>query len=235
MPSKKLFCAMVPLAIGPGGTGCASRDQAASEQAGSASATEMAPLVCTPLYTAQAPLLTCGASAATHMALARRVEAKTTAQMHAAFARLTLAPNFAPNQVVITSRAVEFASLFGAPILAPLAPGGAFTIAAPLTLGTQAPNVTLVANVFGAVPALSGPFATAAPLWSAGPLAPATEANASFAAFNAAALASAALNSSALDRAAINVATMPLTILISTPTTAAAPVVCSGAISMECL
>ncbi len=234
MPGKRRFAALAAAAICAGA--CTSSEPAGSEPSAGASAPDVATLACTPLFAAQEPLVTCGASAAKHAALVSGAQSTITARMQSAFASLLLTPDFATNQVIITSRSAEFANLFGSQIVAPLTAGGAFTIAAPLMLGRRlAPSVSLVANVFGAVPALNNPFATPASIWSAGPLAPATAANGSFAAFNTAAFHAAALNMAPLDASAMHAATMLVTILISTPTTATTPLVCSGAVSMGCL
>jgi hypothetical protein len=197
----------------------------------------VATLACTPLFTAQAPLISCGATAASQVALASSVQATLATQMQSAFSTLVLTPSFSANQVAITSQATEFATFFGSQIVAPLTAGGAFSVAVPLSLGTLAPNVSLVANVFGAVPFVSTPFATASPGFAGpDPITAFNTANASFASFNTAAFNTAAVNTAGgLNAAAFNAASMPMTILITSPLTATTPLVCSGTVSLGCL
>jgi hypothetical protein len=239
MLSKRLFGALAAVAI-CAGAACTSSDPTASDRTGTAESPQavVTSLACTPLFTTQAPLLNCGATAATQVAFASSVQSSITAQMQAAFASLTLTPVASANQVLISSQAAEFAGFFGTQIVAPLSPAGAFTVAVPLTLGAIAPNVTLVANVFGTVPGLITPFATGSPFFSSAPLATInTSANSSISAFNSAAFNLGTLNTAPIDTASISAATMPLTVLVSTPLTATAtsPVICSGIVSLGCL
>jgi hypothetical protein len=233
MLSKKLLSALAAVAICSGA--CSSGDPAGSEPTASAESRQVATLTCTPLFATQAALLNCGASVSTQLATASSIQSTIAAQMQAAFATLTLTPNFAANQVVITSNAAAFSTFFGPQIIAPLTTAGAFTAAVPFTVGTIAPGLNLVANVFGTVPGLFTPFATGAPLFSTPFITGTAATNASLAAFNNATLNAAQVNSAALNTAAVNAAMMPLTFLISTPTIVAAPLICSGSIPLGCI
>ncbi len=235
MLSKKLFGALAAVATCAGA--CTSSGPTASDTTGTTQSPQVATtLACTPLVAAQAPFVSCGAGAATQLALASSVQSTIAAQMQAAFANLTLTPDLTANQVLITSQAAQFGTFFGNQIVAPLSPAGAFTVAVPISLGSIAPNLSLVANVFGAIPGLNTPFATGSPLFSTGPLATFnTTANSSFSAFNSAAFNLGSLNTGPLNTATISAATLPLTFLISTPITATTPVICSGAFTLGCL
>jgi hypothetical protein len=245
MLSKTLFAALVATTVGSGACTSTTPDGApnAREHTAAAQSPQVATLACTPVgftgVTAQVPFITCGATAATGIALASSVQATLATQMQSAFSTLVLTPDFTANQVAITSQAAAFSSFFGTQIVAPLTAGGVFSVAAPLTLGTFAPNVTLTANVFGAVPFVGTPLAAAAPLTlgvgGADPITTFNNANGSFGSFNSAAFTTAATNTAAMNTAAVSAATMPMTILISSPLTATAPLVCSGAISLGCL
>jgi hypothetical protein len=245
MLSRTLFAALVVTAIGSGACTSATPDGAPSarEHTGAAQSPQVATLACTPLSitgaTAQVPFISCGATAVNGIALASSVQATLATQMQSAFSTLVLTPDFTANQVAITSQAAAFSTFFGSQIVAPLTAGGVFSVAAPLTLGTLAPNVALTANVFGAVPFATTPLAATPSLTfgttGADPITGFNNANASFGSFNSAAFTTAASNTAAMNTAAINSATMPLTILISSPLTATAPLICSGAISLGCL
>jgi hypothetical protein len=246
MLSRTLFAACVATAIGSGACTSTTPDAnpSAREHTGAAQSPQVATLACTPLSitgaTAQVPFISCGATSVDGIALASSVQATLATQMQSAFSTLVLTPSFTANQVAITSQAAAFSTFFGAQIVAPLTAGGVFSVSAPLTLGTIAPNVALTANVFGAVPFATTPLAAAPSLTfgvAAGtdPITAFNNANASFGSFNSAAFTTAATNTAAMNTAAINSATMPLTILISSPLTATAPLICSGAISLGCL
>jgi hypothetical protein len=243
MLSKTFFAALVATAIGSGACTSTAPDgtPSAKERTGSAQAPQVATLACTPLsVTAQVPFINCGATAAAGITLASSVQATLATQMQSAFSTLVLTPDFTANQVAITSQAAQFSTFFGTQIVAPLTAGGVFSVAVPLTLGTLAPNVSIVANVFGAVPFTSSPFATASPTFTTAfgttdPITAFNAANASFSSFNSAAFTTAATNTAAMNTAAINAASMPMTILFSSPLTATTPLVCSGAISLGCL
>jgi hypothetical protein len=245
MLSKTSLVALVATALGSGACTSTTPDAApnAREHTGAAQSPQVATLACTPLgvtgATAQVPFISCGATSATGIALATSVQATLATQMQSAFSTLVLTPNFAANQVAITSQAAAFSTFFGTQIVAPLTAGGVFSVAAPLTLGTIAPNVAITANVFGAVPFTSTPLAAVPSLTfgvsGADPITAFNNANASFSSFNSAAFTTAATNTAAMNSAAINSATMPLTILISSPLTATTPLICSGAITLGCL
>jgi hypothetical protein len=236
--SKTLFTALVAITIGSGACTSTAPGGApsASEHTGNARSPQVATMACTPLVTPQAPLISCGATAAAQVSFASSVQATLATQMQSAFATLVLTPSFAANQVAITSQAAEFSTFFGTQIVAPLTAGGVFSVAVPLSLGTLAPNVSLVANVFGAVPFVTTPFATSTSTFlGPDPITAFNNANASFSSFNTAAFNTAATNTAALNTAAVNAASMPMTILITSPLTATTPLVCSGAVSLGCL
>jgi hypothetical protein len=237
--SKTIFMAQVAIAIGSGACTSTAPGGAtsASEHTGSAQSPQVATLACTPLFTAaQSPLINCGATAATQVALASSVQATLATQMQSAFATLVLTPNFTNNQIAISSQAAEFSAFFGSQIIAPLTAGGVFSVSVPLTLGTLAPNVSLVANVFGAVPFVISPFGTATSTFlGPDPISAFNTANGSFASFNSAAFNTAALNTAAMNTGAINAASLPMTVLITSPLTATTPLICSGAVSLGCL
>jgi hypothetical protein len=244
MLSKTLFAALVATAFGSGGCTSTTPDGAPSsrEHTAAAQSPQVATLACTPLGITGAtalPFISCGATSATGIALASSVQATLATQMQTAFSTLVLTPDFTANQVAITSQAAQFSTFFGPQIVAPLTAGGVFSVAAPLTLGTLAPNFALTASVFGAVPFASTPLAATPSLTfgvgGADPITAFNNANASFGSFNSAAFTTAATNTAAMNTAAINSATMPLTILISSPLTATTPLICSGAISLGCL
>jgi hypothetical protein len=238
MLSKTLFTALVGITIGSGACTSSSPGGAPSapEHTGSAQSPQVATLACTPIVPLQAPLINCGATAASQIALASSVQATLATQMQSAFSTLVLTPNFAASQIAISSQAAEFSTFFGSQIVAPLTTGGVFTVSAPLTLGTLAPDVSLVANVFGAVPFVTTPFATASPTLLPGtdPITAFNTANPSFSSFNSVAFTSAAVNTAAMTTAAIN-ASMPMTVLFTSPLTVTSPLVCSGAVSLGCL
>jgi hypothetical protein len=217
MVSKKWYSLIAAAAIFTGA--CASNPPSGSsgtEQTGTATAPEVAPLACTPLLTS-APFLTCGALDTTQLDLATSFQTQIISQMQAALASLTVTTSLAASQVILSSQASQFATLFGSSIIAPLTPAGLFTVQVPLLLGGISPDLNLVVNVFGAIPWLT-PFPTAAPLAS-------ITTSATLAATNAALAA---------NTAALSAATMPLTFVVS-PAVATASFSCLGAMPLGCL
>lgn len=194
----------------------------AREKTGSVGAAQVASLACTPLLANEAPLISCGANTAQELGDASRIRARLDAEMRAAFASLTLAPDFDRNQLVITSQAAPFRTHFGERIVAPLTQAGLFTTTVPLT-GVDAitPGLHLIADVFGVVP---GPCSLSVLDPVVSPFG-GTFANGTFSAFHA---------SPSFDARRVNAATMPLTFLVSTPVVATASLTCSGSIPLGC-
>jgi hypothetical protein len=231
MVSKKWLSALGAVAICT--AGCATSDPSAPEQTGNTSSAQViAPLACAPILTTTLPLLSCGAMAASSVALASSIQTSIMASMQTAFTSLTLTPDLVANQVVLTSTAPAFTTFFGPQIIAPLTPIGWFTAAIPFPIGTLAPGFNLTASVFGIVPGMIPPIATVTPallppLVTPVPFAP-------FGAASTAAFSTAAATSTATT-AAFSAATMPLTFFITTPIVDGFPITCSGAIPLTCL
>jgi hypothetical protein len=235
MASKKWFSLVAVAAIFAGA--CATNTPSGGssfEQTGTAAAPEVAPLACTPLLST-APSLSCGALDTTQLDLATSFQSQIITQMQAALASLTLTTNMASSQVILSSQASQFATLFGTQIIAPITPAGLFTVQVPLLLGGISPQLNLVANIFGAIPWLT-PFGTAAPVISPidTTLAPIDTTLGTSSAFNSSAFNSSAFNSSTFNSATFSAATMPLTFVIS-PAVATAPFTCLGAVPLGCL
>lgn len=229
MVSKKLISALAVAACCSGA--CASSapsgDPTASENTSTQQSADISSFACTPLLTATTPLLTCGAGAAAQLSLATSVQTSIAAQMQAAFANVTLLPQIAQNQVIISSQAAAFTSFFGQQIIAPLSPVGLFNVAIPFSVGTLAPGFTLTANVFGFIPGVlpTVPLPTIDTT-----LLPAVN-QAQFAAFNAATIST----MTSFQTQTLASMTMPLTVLITTPLNAALPLTCSGTVPLGCL
>jgi hypothetical protein len=226
MLSKKWFSLVAAAAIFTGA--CASNaptGSSGSEHTGTAESPEIAPLTCTPLLTT-APFLSCGALDTTQLTLATSFQSQIVTQMQAALANLTVTTNLAANQVILSSQASQFSTLFGSQIIAPLTPAGLFTVQVPLLLGSISPNLNLVVNVFGAIPWLF-PFGTAAPLLTPTIVTP-IDTTASLA------TTAAATSAATTSLATLGTATMPLTFIIS-PAVTTAPFSCLGAMPLGCL
>jgi hypothetical protein len=225
MGSKKWFSLVAAAAIFTGA--CASNAPSGSsgtEQTATAESPVVAPLACTPMLTT-APFLSCGAASTAQLSLATSFQSQIITQMQAALANLTLTTNLSAQQVIISSQASQFATLFGTQIIAPLTATGLFTVQVPLLLGGISPDLNLVVNVFGAIPWLT-PFPTGAPFISPALLTtPTLSTSTTLAASSAAAVNSAATFTSAA---------MPLTFIIS-PAIATAPFTCLGAMPLGCL
>jgi hypothetical protein len=224
MGSKMWFSFVAAAAIFTGA--CASNAPSGSsgtEQTGTAESPVVAPLTCTPMLTT-APFLSCGAVDTAQLTLATGFQSQIIAQMQAALASLTLTTNLTSQQVIISSQASQFATLFGTQIIAPLTNAGLFTVQVPLLLNGISPNLNLVVNVFGAIPWLT-PFPTGAPLISPALLTTPTLATSTLA-------TSTTLAANSL--ATFSAATMPLTFIIS-PAVATAPFTCLGAMPLGCL
>jgi hypothetical protein len=228
MVSKTWFSLLAAAAIFTGACATNTPSGSSSEQTGTAAAPEVAPLACTPLLSTT-PFLSCGAVDTTQLDLATSFQTQIIAQMQAALSSLTLTTNLTSSQVILSSQASQFSTLFGTQIIAPLTPAGLFNIQVPLLLGGISPQLNLVANIYGAIPWLT-PFGTAAPLLS--PID--TTLAASNVAINSAATSSAAFNSAAFNSATFSAATMPLTFVIS-PAVATAAFTCLGAMPLGCL
>jgi hypothetical protein len=220
-------------AVSIGSSACSSTNEptGSQEQTASASSSQVAALTCTPLLTTTAPLLNCGAIDPTQVTTASSIQTQMTAQIQAAFASLTLTPNFTANTVGIASPATAFTTFFPTTLTAPLLSDGFFTTTTPLAVGTIAPNFALQASMFGLFPTLATtPIVTPTltPFLN-------TTANTTFAAFNTATLnAATAANASAVNTSAIQATTLPLTIFISTPIATTVPFTCAGTIPLGC-
>lgn len=235
MGSKKLIGALVAAAVCSGGcaAGGSGSDPGATENTSAAQSDVVASLACTPLLNTSAALLTCGASTAAQLSLATSLQTSLAAQMQLAFANISLLPQIAQNQVILSSQAAAFTSFFGSQIIVPLAPTGMFTAVVPLSVGTLAPGLTLSANVFGFLPGVLPVIPTTLPTVTTPLLPVLTPAPLTTTAFNTSAFS--ALTSSAINTSTFAASTMPLTIMITSPIDASLGLACSGAIPLGCL
>jgi hypothetical protein len=232
MGSKKLIGALAVAAMCSGAcaAGGPGSDPSATENTGTSESPVVASLACTPLLTTTAPLLTCGATAAAQLSVATSLQTSLAAQMQLAFANVTLLPQIAQNQVILSSTATAFTSFFGSQIIVPLTPTGMFTTVIPLPVSALAPGLALSATVFGFLPNVLPVIPTTLPVVTTSLLPAATSTQ--FAAFNTAALSSI---TSTVNTATLAAATMPLTVMITTPIDATLGLTCSGAIPLGCL
>jgi hypothetical protein len=216
--------------VGTTATACSSSDgptaPTSGEKAGGTTAAQIAnPFACTPLLQTSMPFLSCGALSQAGITTAATIQTQLVSQLNLALASVTLMPDWANNQVVISSAAAEFSTFFGMQITAPLMASGFFMTSVPLTLAGFPDGFALTCNIFGLVPGVLGAanpavFAPAITPVVAGAGAVSATTSASFSASSTTTLAA---------------ASMPVSFFITTPIGVAAPLTCSGALPLTCL
>lgn len=243
MFSKKLSVALAlvaSLAAACSSTGA----QDAADPGGTGSSSSKLAIGCSAL-SLNTSLLACGATDITAFDTATQLQTQLATQMQSIFTSVTLAPDLAGNQVIITSTAPEFATLFGGQIIAPLNPVGVFSATIPFQVGALVPDFGLVANIWGQIP-LSFDGTLALPLTTtalAAPLAPTLIAPDLLAlpgavgtdlAVQSTSTISATSTATQTATASLAAAQMPLTFWISTPIDATAPFFCNGSLPLFC-
>lgn len=216
MVTKKLLSALALLSTC---LGACSSSGSPTDTTENTKAAQITSLACTPLLATTNPFLSCGTLTAANLQLASSVQAQLLTGLQASFASLTIAPDIAANQVILTSTVPQFATFFGPKIIVPLLPDGVFTTTIPVLVDGIAPGFALNATIFGILPGTLNPAFTTTLLPG----------------FTSSATLSASTTATLSSSLALTATTMPLSIIFSSPFLATAPFTCSGSLPLSCL